>query len=400
MIVKFLAKSKTFKGVRYNTNKVGKDKGELMKVSGFGSLQGMSQLLPQDYINYLNMVSAPNKRVVYPQLHAIISAKGKESSKEDLTEIAEKWLAQMGYGDQPYLIIFHKDTRNQHVHIVSTRVDKASGKKISSAFEHIRAMTAINKIMKQDPLALAKADLDLAMKYNFQTKAQFKMILEGRGYTLVEKDGKLSLIKFGRNLLEADLGFLKERKATYQIDLARAGQITALLHKFGHQHSAMLRAEMIQLPGNFEQEKKSYTSDLAIFMKQKFGIELIFHGAPGRIPYGYSILDHNPNHKNVFKGGEIMDIQDLLSTSADVQKMSTDCLETIPVSEASNIELISENSTTGHQFTNSSAHSVTGEFGFEPFEQPVQISISEDIDDEAIHGRNRHRKRQARTNTR
>jgi|GEM_PF-3187106 hypothetical protein len=64
MIAKFLAKSKTLKGVRYNTNKVEKDKGELMKVSGFRSLQGMPQLLPQDYINYLNMVSAANKRVV------------------------------------------------------------------------------------------------------------------------------------------------------------------------------------------------------------------------------------------------------------------------------------------------------------------------------------------------
>jgi hypothetical protein len=30
----------------------------------------------------------------------------------------------------------------------------------------------------------------------------------------------------------------------------------------------------------------------------------------------------------------------------------------------------------------------------------IQIDISDDIDDEAIHGRNRRRKRKARTNTR
>lgn len=35
-----------------------------MKVSGFGALQGMPQLLLQDYINYLNMVSAASKRVM------------------------------------------------------------------------------------------------------------------------------------------------------------------------------------------------------------------------------------------------------------------------------------------------------------------------------------------------
>ncbi|WP_184548312.1 DUF5712 family protein [Mucilaginibacter sp. FT3.2] len=37
---------------------------------------------------------------------------------------------------------------------------------------------------------------------------------------------------------------------------------------------------------------------------------------------------------------------------------------------------------------------------FDGFISPVHIDIKDDVDDEAIHGRNRHRKRQARTNTR
>lgn len=36
----------------------------------------------------------------------------------------------------------------------------------------------------------------------------------------------------------------------------------------------------------------------------------------------------------------------------------------------------------------------------EDFISPVHVDIKDDVDDEAIHGRNRHRKRQARTNTR
>ncbi|XHR94996.1 DUF5712 family protein [Mucilaginibacter sp. UC70_90] len=36
----------------------------------------------------------------------------------------------------------------------------------------------------------------------------------------------------------------------------------------------------------------------------------------------------------------------------------------------------------------------------EDFISPVYVDIKDDVDDEAIHGRNRHRKRQARTNTR
>ena len=37
---------------------------------------------------------------------------------------------------------------------------------------------------------------------------------------------------------------------------------------------------------------------------------------------------------------------------------------------------------------------------FDGYISPIHIDIKEDVDDEAIHGRNRHRKRQARTNTR
>lgn len=423
MIVKFLAKSRTFKGVRYNTNKVEKDKGELMKVSGFGLLQGMSHLTPQDYINYLQMVSARNKRIVYPQLHAVISAKGRKTSKEELTDIADKWMKQMGYAEQPYLVIFHKDTHNHHVHIVSTRVDKSTGKKISSAFERIRAMTAINRIMKQDEKHMAKADLDKALKFNFQTKAQFMMILESKGYTLVEEKGKLHLIKFGKVLQEVDLGFLKDRKANYQVNQTRASQITALLHRYKNVHSPVLRLMGEQLPGRFEQVKQEYTSDLAGAMRSMFGIQIIFHGVGGKVPYGYSVLDHAEG--NVFKGGEIMDKDELLSKQVNnlnlkplPEEKSWIELDTLNKQIETDVKLGKRyaiensddfiNDSSGQQFNNRAAHQlnnsdtpkINNEFSFEPIEPAIRIDISDDIDDEAIHGRNRHRKRQARTNTR
>jgi hypothetical protein len=37
---------------------------------------------------------------------------------------------------------------------------------------------------------------------------------------------------------------------------------------------------------------------------------------------------------------------------------------------------------------------------FEDFISPVHIDIKDDVDDEAMHGRNRHRKKQARANGR
>ena len=107
MIVKILRKSKTFRAVRYNTDKVKKNKGELLKVSGFGALEGLSSIKAQDYINYLCSLAARNRRIVYPQFHAMISAKGRSLGKEELVSLAENWLKGMGYGKQPYLLIFH-----------------------------------------------------------------------------------------------------------------------------------------------------------------------------------------------------------------------------------------------------------------------------------------------------
>ncbi|SEO14608.1 DUF5712 family protein [Mucilaginibacter sp. OK283] len=45
-------------------------------------------------------------------------------------------------------------------------------------------------------------------------------------------------------------------------------------------------------------------------------------------------------------------------------------------------------------------YSATIDQSFEDFISPIHVDIKDDVDDEAIHGRNRHRKRQARTNTR
>ena len=76
------------------------------------------------------MVSDANPRVKKRQFHAIISVKEKSHSPEELANIAGIYLKSVGYGENSYLIYFHKDTQNNHVQIVSTRADK-NGKKVN-----------------------------------------------------------------------------------------------------------------------------------------------------------------------------------------------------------------------------------------------------------------------------
>jgi hypothetical protein len=420
MVVRFLSKSGSFKGVSYNTRKVDKKKGELMKVSGFGPLQGMQGLRPKDYINYMKAVSAQNKRVKLPQLHVAISAKGRSHGKEELTSIAENWLKEMGYGDQPYLIIFHKDTANNHVHVVSTRVAK-DGKKINSAYERVRAMTAINKVLKMDEKEMARMEFETALRYAFSTKPQFKLLLESKGYEVSESGEELKLIKFGQVLLEAKRSDLTAQINDYQINPDRQKQLTAIFHDYALKFSTALVEDTISLPGGLEKPKASYRSDFGDVLKSKFGIELIFHGAPGKPAYGYTILDHAKQH--VYKGGEVMDIQVLLDIQVektervasefilvaaqetpgagpvtvkwaeDVSPLDTEL--NIDVGSDRFIDLQSDNNQFSSQFSHSSSEAANNEF-----DATIDISISDDVDDEAIHGRNRHRKGQVRTNTR
>ncbi|RYG53164.1 MAG: hypothetical protein EOO01_05075 [Chitinophagaceae bacterium] len=313
MIVKILQprlSAGSFGGVSYNTNKVDRDKGELMKVANFGPLQALSQLRPQDYINYLQMISARNKNVRKPQFHVAISSKGKLYDKHTLTDVAEAWLKEMGYGAQPYLIVFHKDTVNNHVHIVSTRVDR-EGNKIDSGFERRRSQKAMNKIL----------GYDYALAYNFSTRAQFLLLLEIKGYP-------------GRDMN------VQQRVEDYKPDKRRIEEINAIF--------VAMRNER----------------DFIHVLRDKYNIDLVFHAAEGKRPYGYTIIDHE--EKNVFKGSEVMPLKVLLNEWVEWKSFSN--------------------------------HENAGGLSGAP--QLKGINLSDDVDDEAILGPTRRRKQKSRTNLR
>src|SRR3546814_20105959 len=122
MIVKFLSKSESFVGVNYNTNKAEQGKGELVAVQNFGALQGIENLRPQDYINYLKAVRAQNKRIKFPQLNIAISCKGREKGRDEVLKLAKEGMGGMGYGDKRYHPVFHPDTAKNNITIEVKKV--------------------------------------------------------------------------------------------------------------------------------------------------------------------------------------------------------------------------------------------------------------------------------------
>jgi hypothetical protein len=310
MIATILGKSPGFAAVRYNTDKMDRGKGELMLVANFGPWQGQERVRPEDYKGYLQLLSARNKRVKEPQFHAAISAEGRTYDKQALTGIAVRWMAAMGYGEQPYLVIFHKDTKNNHVHVVSTRIGR-DGKKINSGFEKYRATRHINSVMGLDEKHSTKAAIEKALGYGFSTKAQLMMILESQGFVLREAGEVLEVIKFGQKQGEIPLAVINEKIKHYQPDAARQVQLKAFLHKYGRIYDPALKPLTQPLPGGFNKATGQYTSELAAFLKAGMGIQLQFHAGEGKSPYGYTLIDHAG--QTVWKGGEIIPLKELLA---------------------------------------------------------------------------------------
>jgi hypothetical protein len=394
MIVKILWKSKTFRAVRYNTNKVEENKGELVKVSGFGALEGLSEIRPQDYINYLSALAGRNKRVTYPQFHAMISAKGRSRDKAELVTLAEDWLKGMGYSEQPYLLIFHKDTQNNHIHMVSSRVGR-EGKKISDRFEKIRAYQVLNKLIGKDEKLAAEKATQKALKYNFSTRAQFMMLLERQGYSLKVLNNRMELFKFGEKMGEVSLTSIQERIAQFSPDEERKSQLKQIFKKYRPVTDSALQAIRENLSGGEKGKVLGYSSTLSEKLSSSFGLEFVFHFKGDKFPYGYSILDHS--RKQVFKGGDIMSLNQFIEASPVVQQRAEGFDKSIYDNKFSPREEMLLENTTAPIFP--SLHGEINE-GISVSDFVLDIDISDDIDDEQILGRNRRRQKKARTNTR
>lgn len=356
MIARILKKpSKVFAGVKYNTNKVERNRGELMLTANFGALQALSNPRPQDLVNYLKMMAARNKDVSNPQFHAVLSASGAEYNKEELTKAAVLWLKEMGYGHQPYLLVFHKDTDNNHIHMVSSRIDR-NGKQINRDFEKDRSLRSINKV-------LGYTD---ALKYSFSTRAQFYLIIESLGF-------------MGRHYIQEEK--LDKKIKAHKPDKARA---------------AVLKDLFLNLRGQ---------PDLRERLKRDYRIDLIFHASDGKKPYGYSVIDHDT--RQAFKGSEILSLKYLLEEAgAAVVPVSGpappvfDALDTAASSAIGAAEAGTGH--TGPAITEATYKGVAAEIGERsgPAIHIGPIYIANDVDDQQVLGMKRRRQKKARTNTR
>lgn len=302
MIATILPGSPNFHAVLYNERKVAKGTARLIEMKNFGILEeidSFGQPTPGDLRSYLAAYSSRNGRIRKPQFHLAISCKGKEMTEEELLDFAHAYLEKMGYGQdgQPLLVYAHRDTDNNHIHIVTSRV-APDGSKINDSQERIRSQKAIDKILGRDAAKKAEKDLDRAKGYKYSSMAQFKALLSSMGYESYIKDDTLYIKKQGTAQLKIKVDEITETFSEKNRSRQRQREIKALLLKYRDVNTDI----------------KGLQEDL----KRNFGIDLIFFGRKDS-PYGYIVIDHH--NKQVFHGGHILRLELLLDFATPDERL-------------------------------------------------------------------------------
>ena len=325
MIVKILGSaSSNFHGVQYNDKKVEKGTGELMLMKNFPSF--INEKSSQEEVkNYLKSISK-NEKVKKPQFHAVISTKFQQHSKEELTKVAEDFMQEMGYGNQPFIVIFHNDTENNHVHIISTRVDKSTGKKLNDSYEKLKAQKALTDVMERIYGKNNEEIISKLLSYNISSLKQLEILMERNGFKLAKnKNDKNALDILKNGVREKTINGNQLVFSNVKND-NRTKQIKAILNKYKEVYSNKVfkvedrRYLEKMLPEEKQKEnwkpKIEFESELQKKLKEVFGIDVVFHHKDELRPFGYTLIDHKT--ETIYKGSDILKMNNLFEFTSEV----------------------------------------------------------------------------------
>ncbi|EJG2146825.1 relaxase/mobilization nuclease domain-containing protein [Elizabethkingia anophelis] len=332
MIAKIGRSANLYGALAYNNLKVEKENGQILftnKIIETSDGQYSVAQLAQSFAPYL----LANQNTEKHTLHISLNPDPKDKVSDDTyREMAQQYMKELGYGDQPFVVFKHTDIDRSHIHIVSVCVDE-NGKKIPDKFEKVRSMNICRELEKQYNLIPAT---DKERQHNDKIfkpvdykagdiKSQIASVVRHlpnyyQFQTLGEYNALLSLFNITTEKIEGELQG-KMRKGLLYIPLNEKGE------RAGHPFKASLFGKNAGLPSlelHFAKCKTALkdhptqqtlkaavtialqsTADELSFKKQlgEQGINVVVRrNDTGRI-YGITFIDHNS--KTVWNGSRL-----------------------------------------------------------------------------------------------
>lgn len=332
MIAKIGRSSNLLGTLSYNNSKMEQDNGEILMTNKMIETADGKYSVAQLARSFKSYLLA-NQNTEKHTLHISLNPDPRDKvSDEKFREMAEQYMNEMGYGDQPFIVFKHTDIDRSHIHIVSICIDE-EGKKISDQFEKVRSMkvcrelekkfgliSAIDKIHQQDnkifrPVNYQTGDVKSQIAavvrhvsdyYQFQTLGEYNALLSLFNITTEKLEGEL-LGKYWQGLLYIPLNEKAER-AGNPFKASLFGK-NAGLHAL-EQHFVKCKKALKDSP--IKHTLKSAitlalqtTADEQTFIKQLMekGIDVVVRrNNVGRI-YGITFIDHYS--KTVWNGSRL-----------------------------------------------------------------------------------------------
>ena len=331
-----------FPGAGYNERKVAEGVARLMAMENVdAAMRHKVELLHEagfdcagEIERYLKERSRTygNTKTTRFQFHIAASVKGQVMSADEMTDFARQLMAEVGYGRQPYFVYYHHDTDNNHVHILSTRI-QPNGFPIPDHHDYARLNAAANRILSSD----INCDIQRMFSYGYLTEGQFANIIRSHGYKFERVDDSyvlfrggvkattISLSEIGRHISQGN-DTRKERAKQlraiirkYKAEIAE-GKVQNVENVKGHkgQKKKYVRRkanhDIRKIKGSngktLSQEQQRHMSELMDILKTKFGIDIHFQKDRNGEIRGYGIVDHN--RKMALDGNTVMKLSELI----------------------------------------------------------------------------------------
>ncbi len=154
MVAKIESGKNLMGALQYNEKKVSAGKAEFLEARGYWAHAG--NLTLHDKIFRLQDLAGRNQRTRTNTVHISLNFDPSESLEKDMmVAIADRYMAGIGFKDQPYLVYQHFDAGHPHMHILSTNI-RANGERISL---HNLGKTISNDVRQQieEAFGLVKA---------------------------------------------------------------------------------------------------------------------------------------------------------------------------------------------------------------------------------------------------
>jgi hypothetical protein len=323
------------KALNYNEQKLKAGTAEIISATGF--IKDVGKLNFYDKMNYFERLITLNDRTVTNTLHVSLNFDPSEQlSKEKLIAIADKYMQQIGFSEQPYLVYNHFDAGHPHIHIISTNIQR-DGKRISM-HNMGRNQSEIARKQIEKEFELIKADSKKTTEFLKPVAVNAQKVIYGKSVTKRAIASVLMVVL--NNYKYTSLPELNAVLELYNISVEKGqpgtrldrfkGLMYRVLNESGNKIGTPIKAsafymkptlafleqkflenEPLRLPYkkkvqasiNWILNKNSATLEKFSDALQKEGISLIIRRGKEGIIYGLTYVDHKT--KTVFNGSDL-----------------------------------------------------------------------------------------------